>query len=195
MESRWGAGVSNCLRTAVGVGVTLEMRVGLDVRAIWKWHASEWVWDQLWVVSGAVGGMGLTGAEDRDKDLGGTFGLGNQTQVQQMHCRADLCLARGGGGLWGCLRTRQPTHPPTMTHPPTHPDLCCNNQVVTQKPCVFAQKKLCHSVTMPSLNRRIAQLTVTLVVDRCTVKLAQRWFKPHCLHTGKFCHFLPLFSQ
>ena len=36
---------------------------------------------------------------------------------------ADLCLPTGGGGsLWGCLRTRQPTHPPKLTHPPTHPD-------------------------------------------------------------------------
>ena len=27
----------------------------------------------------------------------------------------------GGGSLWGCLKTRQPTHPPKLTHPPTHP--------------------------------------------------------------------------
>ena len=59
----------------------------------------------------------------------------------------------GGGPFWGCLRTRQPTHPPKLTHPPTHPDppyppnggggvLCCYNQLVTQKPCVFPPKKI-----------------------------------------------------
>ena len=38
---------------------------------------------------------------------------------------SDLCLATpgGGGSFWGCLRTRQPTHPPTQADPPppTHP--------------------------------------------------------------------------
>ena len=78
----------------------------------------------------------------------------------------------GGGSLWGCLRTRQPTHPPKLTHPPTHPDpplpppggggvlLCCKNQLVTQKLCVFGQKKLCHSVTMPSLSSGITELAL-----------------------------------
>ena len=28
----------------------------------------------------------------------------------------------GGGSFWGCLRTGQATHPPKLTHPPTHPD-------------------------------------------------------------------------
>ena len=45
--------------------------------------------------------------------------------VEAVARRPDLCLATGGGGggsLWGCLRTRQPTHPPKLTHPPTHPD-------------------------------------------------------------------------
>ena len=89
----------------------------------------------------------------------------------------------GGGSLWGSLRTRQPTHPPKLTHPPTHPEpplpphrgggagLCCYNQLVTQKPCVFAQKKFCPSVTMRSLNSSIAELAVTLVVDHCTGNL------------------------
>ena len=40
--------------------------------------------------------------------------------------RARPLLTNGGGGgggsLWGCLRTRQPTHPPKLTHPPTHPE-------------------------------------------------------------------------
>ena len=62
----------------------------------------------------------------------------------------------GGGSLWGCLRTRQPTHPPTQT-PPYPPPLggggrgflCCKNQLVTPKPCVFTPKNcviqsLCH---------------------------------------------------
>ena len=109
----------------------------------------------------------------------------------------------GGGSLWGCLRTRQPTHPPKLTHPPTHPDrpyppigggggLCCYNQLVTQKPCVFAPKKICPSATMQSLNSSIAELAVTLmVVDHCTSKLVKRWFNPRCLRTGNFYHFLP----
>ena len=39
--------------------------------------------------------------------------------------RPNLCLATGGAGggsFWGCLRTGQATHPPKLTHPPTHPD-------------------------------------------------------------------------
>ena len=126
-------------------------------------------------------------------------------------CRPLLSNGGGGGGggsLWGCLRTRQPTHPPKLTHPPTHPDpplappppplrafLCCKNQLVTQKPCVFTQKKLCHSVAMPSLNNDKADAADTLVVDRFTGNLAQRRFEPPWPQTGKFCHFSPLFSQ
>ena len=84
----------------------------------------------------------------------------------------------GGGSLWGCLRTRQPTHPPKLTHPPTHPEppLRGGGSVLLQsagntKPCVFAEKKICPSVTMRSLNSSIAELAVTLVVDHCTGNL------------------------
>ena len=115
-------------------------------------------------------------------------------------------LTRGGGGrgsLWGCLRTRQATHPPKLTHTPTHPDpplpphrwggggLCCYNQLVTQKTLCICQKKFCPSVIMRSLNSGIAELAVTLVVDHCTGKLLKRWFNPRCLWTGHYCHFSP----
>ena len=30
-------------------------------------------------------------------------------------------LGGGGGSFWGCLRTGQPTHPPTQTPPPLLP--------------------------------------------------------------------------
>ena len=133
---------------------------------------------------------------------------GNQASAFSLGIQSRPLLNNGGGVPVG-LPQDQAAHPPTQADPPTHPPtqtpptpsigglgfLCCNNQLVTQKPCVFTQKKLCHSVTMPSLSSAIAEVAVTLVVDRCTVELAQRWFKLHWLQTGKFCHFLPLFSQ
>ena len=87
---------------------------------------------------------------------------------------ADLCLATGGGGAGGPSGAASgPGSPPT--HPPSPPllrggGLCCNNPLVTQKPCVLAQKNFCPSVTMWFLNKCVAQLAVTLAVDHCTVK-------------------------
>ena len=60
---------------------------------------------------------------------------------------------------------------------------------------VYSPKKNCPSVTMRSWNSSIAELAVALVVDHYHGKMAKRQFNPHCLRTGKFCHFLSLFSQ
>ena len=111
-------------------------------------------------------------------------------------------LTNGGGGGRGVplgLPQDQAAHPPTQADPPTQtppypPGLCCYNQLVTQKPCVFAQNKFCPSVTVRSLKGNIAELAGTRVVDHCTGKLQKRWFNPHCLWTGNFCHFLTPFS-
>ena len=83
--------------------------------------------------------------------------------------------------------------------------LCCKNQLVTQKLCVFGQKILCHSVTMPFLSSATAGPVVTLVVDHCTASLGasvrfplpvdRKILSLFTTVTGKFCHFLPLFSQ
>ena len=133
----------------------------------------------------------------------------------------------GGGGWRGVpvgLPQDQAAHPPTQADPPTHPPrppptpppvgggggvlLCCKNQLVTQKLCVFGQKKLCHSVSMPSLRRGVAEPVVTLVVDHCAVDLGhgtasvrfplaadRKILSLFTTVTGKFCHFLQLFSQ
>ena len=39
-----------------------------------------------------------------------------------VRCGPLLSDGGGGGAFWGCLRTGQPTHPPKLTHLPTHPD-------------------------------------------------------------------------
>ena len=110
--------------------------------------------------------------------------------------RTRPLLTNGGGGGQGVplgLPQDQAAHPPTdpLLPPLRGGGLCCYNQLVTQEPCVFAQKNSSPSVTMRSLNSTVAELAVTLVVDHCTGKLSKHWLNPHCLRTGNFCHFLP----
>ena len=58
----------------------------------------------------------------------------------------------------------------------------------TKTLCICPQKS-CPSVTMRSLNRGVADLALTLVVDHYIDKCAKRWFIPHCLRTGNFATF------
>ena len=155
--------------------------------------------------------------------FGGVAKVGSTYQlVCVCACASDLCLPTGGGGGRGVplglpqdQAAHPPTHPPKLTHLPTHPDpplpphrggggLCCYNQLVTQKPCVFAQKKFCYSVTMGSLNSGTTELAVPsgralywqtakalvqppLTAHRKTLPLFTTW-------TGNFGHFLTPFS-
>ena len=51
----------------------------------------------------------------------------NPTQQYMCDCTTDLCLATGGGGRGVILGLPKdwPTHPPKLTHQPSHPDPPC----------------------------------------------------------------------
>ena len=77
----------------------------------------------------SFGAVGRRAKDTRGKPLdvfcgnGPLFRKSEGIQVEDLN-QTFAYQPRGGGGgsLWGCLRTRQPTHPPKLTHPPTHPD-------------------------------------------------------------------------
>ena len=103
-----------------------------------------------------MGGGGVGGAFARD--WGARVGVSGVCTSEQSGMWPDLCLPTGGGGRGVPLGLPQDlrTSGPTQADPPTHPPrprpypppigrgggggLCCYNQLVTQKTCVFAPK-------------------------------------------------------
>ena len=94
--------------------------------------------------------------------------------VHAAMARRRPLLTKGGGSLWGCLGTRQPTHPPTHPDPPHR-----GGSMLLQSAGNTKTLCICPNPSGRSLHWQtgIALVQSPLPTDR------------------DFCHFLPPFSQ